>query len=126
MGYCISQTESDIFIAECLHSRALEALKAMDVGGCMWVTEYNIKQAKDLADVLREWGYAAELDEDGNLYDLWFQSEKLGTEFAMFKVLAPFVKKGSYLQMSGEEGAIWRWVFDGKECHEVEAKITWE
>lgn len=33
---------------------------------------------------------------------------------------------GSYIEMRGEDGALWRWVFDGKTCKEITAKITWD
>jgi len=42
------------------------------------------------------------------------------------KDMAPFVEAGSYLEMTGEDGAIWRYVFDGQKMEEKWPKIVWE
>ena len=47
-----------------------------------------------------------------------------GTETAMFDSIAPFVEPGSYIEMQGEDGEVWRWVFDGVNCIEKNAEIT--
>lgn len=39
--------------------------------------------------------------------------------------IAEFVEAGSYIEMSGEEGRRWRWVFDGKTCKQVFPVLTW-
>lgn len=55
---------------------------------------------------------------DGNKHD--------GTEEEMFNVIASFVKAGSYIEMQGEEGKRWRWMFDGETCKEKPGEIIWD
>jgi len=50
---------------------------------------------------------------------------KLWDHDEMCKQIAPYVEDGSYIEMSGEDGAMWRWVFKHGECHEISAVITW-
>lgn len=42
----------------------------------------------------------------------------------MFNTIAPFVEKDSYIQVSGEEGDSWRWVFNGTTCEEVLSSVV--
>ena len=37
--------------------------------------------------------------------------------------VGPYVEAGSYVEMRGEDGARWRYVFDGKQCVRKEPKI---
>jgi len=55
-----------------------------------------------------------------------FEREKIGQEDLLFDAIAPWVREGSYIEMSGEDDAMWRWVFRGGGCHEVTPTITWE
>jgi len=47
-----------------------------------------------------------------------------GSEEAMFQSIAPFVEADSYIEMQGEAGEIWRWVFDGTTCVEKVANLN--
>ena len=69
--------------------------------------------------------FEIEFDDSGNICVLQFSGEKLHDEFEFLKLIAPYVESGGYCEMSGEEGCQWRWVFDGKTCHEIFATITW-
>ena len=40
-------------------------------------------------------------------------------------VIAPFVEKDSYLEFCGEDGDVWRLVFDGIKVKEIRPKISW-
>lgn len=44
----------------------------------------------------------------------------------MFKAIAPFVKDGSFLEIHGEDGAMWRWKFSNGKMRQIGAKIVWE
>ncbi|MFX8696332.1 hypothetical protein ABTM58_19800, partial [Acinetobacter baumannii] len=44
----------------------------------------------------------------------WHGLGMLGGEEEFLKLLAPFVVAGSYIEMTGEDGAQWRYVFDGE------------
>jgi hypothetical protein len=36
------------------------------------------------------------------------------------------VKESSFIEMGGEDGAIWRYEFDGKICFENYPTISWD
>lgn len=76
---------------------------------------------------LENYGYIPETDDDGNVIDLDFAGDKLlYDEETMFKKIAPVVEDGSFIEMRGEDGAMWRWVFSGGTVREVKAKIVWD
>lgn len=112
---------------------ALEAIKELVSSGpglppkdLRWVCGKILEKAKTLKKAMEECRWVIEEDEDGNVDGIYFEGEKYGDEDIIFEAMAPFVEKRSYIQMSGEEGATWRWVFDGKKCKEIWATITWE
>lgn len=65
------------------------------------------------------------IPKDRDIIDIDFMSECLGSNKELFDVIAPYVEKDSYIEMSGEEGEIWRWVFDGKDYQEKEPNVSW-
>jgi hypothetical protein len=70
---------------------------------------------------------SATQDDKEYVIGIMFEGEKSdSTEEEMFNVIAPFVKAGSYIEMQGEDGARWRWVFDGETCKEKNAEISWD
>lgn len=69
--------------------------------------------------------YYFTLDPEGNITDIEFHGEKLYEDFSLFQSLAPYVKDGSYIEMMGEDGEQWRWVFANGKCREIKATVTW-
>lgn len=148
MGYCISQIGSEFFMAADQQSAALEACKVLaghaDQGtgssysngrttarwfswlnGTPFDTSWNGPFRSSMNEVFDDWRYKATFNEDGDIIRIDFTGEKIGDEIEFFKAIAPYVKPGSYLEMSGEDGARWRWYFDGVTCEEQAAKITY-
>ena len=68
--------------------------------------------------------YDFQLDSDGNISELEFTGEKLGSDFELFQSIAPYVKDGSYIWMHGADGSKWRWVFQSVICKEVKEKVA--
>ncbi len=127
MGYCVTQTDSVFRIKKENQAAAFEAAKAMPDKDYHWVKKGWSKGLRDIYAVLEHWGYEPTLDDaTGDIVDVSFSCEKLGEEFELFKAIAPFVEKGSYIEMNGEDGSLWRWKFNGKECKEVYAQVSWE
>jgi hypothetical protein len=134
MGYCMSQRESTIWINKDNVRKALKAIKALkgqesihDGSGAhfSWVRN-DFHKINDFKEMMDEWGWEVVFDEEGNVTDLRFEREKIGDEVILFCAIAPFVDAGGYIEMQGEDGALWRWKFDGKTCVEVAAKVSWE
>jgi hypothetical protein len=134
MGYCMDQSETVFNIAKENISSAVKSIQDLHgketiQGGSgrhfSWVDEDFYKQG-DLTKILNAWRWNPNFDMEGNVVNIEFTGEKLGDDQILFDAIAPFVKEGSYIEMRGEDGAIWRWVFDGKTCEEKQAKISWE
>jgi hypothetical protein len=131
MGYCISLVESKFHIKAANKKPALKAIKALAkdtskmrsgtwADGALtqrrftWVDTEEFLGAKTLEAALEAWRWEAGLDEEtGDVVHLNFQGEKMGEDEELWKAIAPFVESGSYLQISGEDGATWRWCFKG-------------
>lgn len=128
MGYCISQVDSSFRIKEENLKPAYKAVKESMAGKAYhWQEENWMKGLRDLVAVLEDWRYDAEVDEEtGDIIDLQFTGEKLGDELELFKVIAPFVEAGSYLEISGEDSSVWRWIFDGRTCVEKYAEFDFD
>ena len=122
MGYCISQDEA-IFSVEKKHfSDMLLAIQRIKSGA--WTN--GTLNCITVEDALKEWRWYPEFDGRGNISYIQFQGEKSGDEDKLFDAIAPYVDSGSFIQMHGEDGCIWRWVFDGKTYDNVGANIDFE
>lgn len=143
MGYCMEQRDVNFFIAKKNHEKALAAIKALDKnvdeqgGGSIsyggnikrnyaWVTTEEYLNAKTLEEAIEAWRWEVILDKEGNIGGLSFYREKLGDDEILFNAIAPYVKKGSFIEMIGEDGTIWRWQFDGKKMKEITARIVFD
>ena len=73
----------------------------------------------------REEGYSLGYDSKGNVCSINQTKEKWYDDTFFFDVFAKYVEKGSYIEMSGEDGEMWRMFFDGENCVEIEPKIEW-
>lgn len=136
MGYCIDQREAQFNILPSNFAPALAAIKALagqetisDGSGrhFPWVETKDFLKAETLSQAMDAWRWNLRINEEtGEVEDLWFEGEKLGDDEILFNAIAPFVEKGSYIEMGGEDGEVWRWVFDGTKCKEVAAVMAFE
>ncbi len=140
MGYCIDFSDSKFFINKEDKQKALEAIKALKKNdtlgdrrnyscykyGYAWVDTDEYMDADNLEKAMNAWRWEVENDVEGNINTIFFNGEKLGDDKVLFDVIAPYVKKGSFIEMRGEDGCIWRWIFDGKTCEEKTARIVFE
>lgn len=144
MGYCMQVRAESFHIKGENMAGAIAAIKALDGkeaemgasggvyrgGACeskhySWVRNGFSERHSTLEGLLKEWGWYPEINHDPNgsgaeweAFGINFEREKIGDEQILFNAIAPFVEPGSYIEMVGEDGTIWRWYFDGKECHE--------
>jgi hypothetical protein len=77
------------------------------------------------AEAAAAWRWYLEEDSKGNVVGIQFNGEKLGDDNILFEALGPFVQKGSFIQMQGEDGTMWRWTFNGTDMREVTATVSW-
>jgi hypothetical protein len=127
MGYCMSQQESVFTIKPESFAGALAAIKELGrEHSYSWVITQEFVDADTLKKALKAWRWNLEIDEEtGVACDLYFDGSKLGDDETLFHAIAPFVEKGSYIQMQGEDGHLWRWEFDGTRMRELSATISW-
>lgn len=143
MGYCMSQRDASFRIKGKNRAKALDAIKALASqedrmsggswsGGVQrerwfsWVTTAEFRDARTLEDAMWAWRWEIEGDEGGDVDSIMFGGEKLGDDTVLLGAIAPYVEPGSYIEMQGEDGSLWRWVFDGRTCQEKSATLTWD
>lgn len=68
---------------------------------------------RDLAYALDAFRFVPTRTTAGDIVSLRFRGERAGDERFLFEALAPYVDPGSFVEMTGEDGAQWRWTFDG-------------
>lgn len=128
MGYYISQMESEFEMKKENADKALEALKNLlqekkQIG---WSRYEKVKNCKTLEDAMNECLWTLDTNDNGDYDDILFEGEKSGSDEVILSAIAPFVENNSYIQMMGEDGEIWRWIFVNGELMEKYATITFE
>lgn len=85
-------------------------------------------KAVDLVELLQVWNHQAVSFAKGDLVALHpetdFYSE--AGHKALYEALAPYVTKGSHLDYIGEDGAHWRWEFDGRKVVRLTGRVVYE
>jgi hypothetical protein len=143
MGYCMSQENAEFRIAKSKHAAAIKKLKELmkrtdlmrggsNLGGkwiphFSWVETDEVLNATSLAEVMEAFRWTVEHDaDDGNITSISFSGEKLGDDQHFFEAIAEFVDDGSFIEMRGEDGALWRWIFSGGKVTEKHATVSWD
>ena len=135
MGYCMDQRDSFFVIRKENEHEALQAIKSVAGSETIkdgswrhfsWVSSARFLEATTLDEALQAWRWELYRDGDGTIGNIGFCGEKYGDENVLFRAIAPFVESGSYIEMNGEDGSLWRWIFKNGTVDEVSATITWE
>jgi len=127
MGYSISLVASLFEIAAEDKARVLKEVKEQLIGRKYgYVVASETLACDTLEELLEEWGWEPTTNEAGDIVDLAFAAEKMGEDEVLWKVIAPWVRNGSYLEIVGEEGERWRWIFEAGTCIHKAAKIVWD
>lgn len=134
MGYCMFQVKAKFGIRKANLGKALDAVKGLagkeTIKDCTgrhfsWV-EQGFDRKPTLAEATACWRWNLETDPaTGDVVGIAFGGEKIGDDAVLFGALAPYVAKGSYIEMQGEDGLRWRWAFDGKKCAERQGKVVY-
>jgi len=128
MGYCMDQQDHNFFIPIKSKQACLEhALRKLKFRRKSWWVKGEIS-ADTLEELFEIFRWEIQSNEHGDVSDIFFNGEKsgYGEDLEFFQAVAPYVKEGSYIEMHGEDGSLWRWIFDGKTCEEKWAEISWE
>lgn len=84
-----------------------------------WVRTEEFANEKNIERIFDAWRWHPIFDSDGNIIDFDFYGENLGDDTVLFNAIAEFVEKGSYIKMKGDDGQIWKWIFDGFFMEEI-------
>jgi len=132
MGYCIEQRGGRFKICKENQDLAFDAILKSTADLISkkhtppWVRVHYVMASRSIHEALEEWRWNTVIDEDRNIVYLRFTGQKSGSDLHMFKAIAEFVEPGSYIEMAGEDGAIWRWFFNGVTCVIQEGRVSFE
>jgi hypothetical protein len=131
MGYCMDHLCSHFFISADDKEGAFAALVSFmsktdkNKERLTWVHPVNVMTARTFEEAMAICRWTPEVADNGDICDINFNGQKIGSEQEIFQVIAPFVKDGSYIEMRGEDGTQWRWIFEEGKVREEEALITY-
>ena len=136
MGYCMQMMGGFIVNPADKAAAALAAVKTIPLNCYSWVDMDRVRSAEQLVDAVRSWRWDARVLEDGEynasvgaVGDIivdGFYGDKSGDDHVLFGALAPFVNDGDSIEMMGEDGARWRWLFRGGKCVEQAGRIVYD
>ncbi|MDP8218651.1 MAG: hypothetical protein P9M03_07995 [Candidatus Theseobacter exili] len=109
MGYCVD-IDVEVLIPKEKIDGCLQAINELQE----FTDKFNT-----LMEALDNWDYGTSVEDDGNVKITYFQGEKWGDDEVLYKAIAPFVKNGSLIEVVGEDGCHWRYIFfNGKAKHQ--------
>jgi len=126
MGYYMTQMDTDFKISANKFPALIQSVKSLPRQSTYAWVNMEYANANNIEDIFNYWRWEVTLDESGDIVDIYFSGEKMGDDEIFFKAIAPFVEPDSFIQMRGEGDDMWRWFFDGKNCIEKYATITWD
>jgi hypothetical protein len=109
MGYYMQQTAVKFIITKANIAKVLVLLRSIVPPFCRIPLA---EDSKTVEDAFWVWRWKIYFDETGNINSIHFGGEKEGEEDLLFQTIAPLVGEGSYIQMLGEDGAVWRYCFE--------------
>lgn len=130
MGYYIDSCGCNFKMNKANADKALAAIKELFsqpgyIAG--WVNTKKVLDAETFEEALEEARFDIDSSSDEYYDGIWFNGEKYsGNEVDVLNAISPFVEDGSYIEMSGEEGERWRWIFRKDGVEEKYAKIVWD
>lgn len=131
MGYYMYQNKCDFKIKRENIPKAFNALRTLfssDSPPTGWIYPKDVLAANTFEDAIGEarWDVYFEADHL-DIVGIYFNGEKYsGEEEIVLGAIAPYVEDGSYIEMNGEDGALWRWAFEDGECIEKTPLIIWD
>ena len=126
MGYRASQTDANIFVSFEHMNQMLDATQEYE----NMYPRFSGKpsQFTTIQQAMDYYFWSVDIDEvDGEkcIIEIHFTGEKIRSEKKFLKVIAPYVDPGSYIEMCGEDGCMWRWTFNDNTCYELSPEIIW-
>ena len=126
MGYYINSMEANFMLKKENVNEAWGALKKVcNESSNRWL-ESAVNDSPTFEESMEECGWTIEQNENGDYDSIYFSDEKYRNNEIELEAIAPYVEDDSYIQMQGEDGDIWRWIFKDGKCIEKYATISFE
>lgn len=120
MGYNMYLMDYSVHIKKEDFADALNAVKTA------FSKDINVQAYLEFDDVMSEFYYSPEYDENGDICGLRFDGEKLQNDDILWSALAPYMEDGDFIEMEGDDFNRWRWSFRNGTCHEIKPTLIWE
>jgi len=128
MGYCVEMLENEFSFKKENADNVVGAVKVWAKENINerkpWISVQTLLEAEDVESIFEEIRFPLVLKDEKYIID-WFIGEKMGCEDEIFKAIAEFVEDG-YIEMLGEDGDRWRYVFKDGKFEYKSATITFE
>ena len=127
MGYYMNSMNCSFALKKENVKAAWESIKNLlqekkEIG---WTSWESIKNCCSFEEVMAECGWEVYINEKGDYDAIIFINEKASNDIVILNAIAPYVEPNSYIQMQGEDGEIWRWVFEDGQVKEIYPTILW-
>lgn len=138
MGYYMDQRHYEFFIKAEDVDKAWNSLKELflkekksilDASGYhyAWINTNSVLNAKSFDEAMIEARWDVDRSANNDVDGIWFNGEKYGgDEEIILGAIAPYVRDGSYIEMMGEDGDLWRWCFEDGVVVEKRPEIVWD
>lgn len=129
MGYRIWTSDSNFKIMASDVPAAYEAIQKIEAPYEAQIEHFTYfpLTVKFVVILEKLFGFSTIITDDFTITDIKYIWEKsTGVETKLMEALAPFVVSGSYIEMHGESGGQWRYVFKDGKFETKLPKIIWE
>ena len=124
MGYCIDLQCGKFIIkkkyasevVEALHDFAKNFTNDYNNNEMMWVNKNMLVKAETIEDCFKDIRYPLKFNKNGDFTIDYFLGEKRGDDLEIFNSIARYVEPNSFIEFQGEDGDVFRYVFDGETC----------
>lgn len=72
-----------------------------------------------------DWHFRYNNEDDSVIGAIYDRENYHPEHLLIFDAMAPPVEPESWIEFRGEDGSIWRWIFDGKNAWEIRPEIVW-
>jgi len=90
-----------------------------------WMDADYPAKLKTATEILQSLGFDLSFDEYGNIINLHYD-DKTGQQDLFLGVIAPYVRDNSYIVWRGEDGHVWKNVFDNGEMKTSVGRVVFD
>lgn len=120
MGYQANSVVSDFLIRHGEQEKLLVAA----------VHQYandQFTKITDAKDLFNSFGFSVSFNSSGDINDIGFEYQPYHQDsiYELFRLISPYVLKGSYVTFVGDDDAFWSFYFDGQSFQKFNGKMVY-